>query len=72
MGFVGKLTSASWWSVPTVVTLSLPYSNEKNANNIRNYMKSNKLLIRPIFTPGRTLAKTFCSSISFDRKECVE
>ena len=54
-----------------MTTLSLPYTNEKDANRIRNYIKSNKLPIRPIFTPGRTLAKTFCSSRSYDRKNTV-
>ena len=53
-----------------MTTLSLPYTNEKDAYRIRNYIKSNKLPTRPIFTPGRTLAKTFCSSRTFDRKEC--
>ena len=34
-------------------TLSLPYTTEKDANCIRNYVKSNKMPIRQVFTPGR-------------------
>ena len=52
--------------VPKLATLSLPYTNERDANCIRNYIKSNKMPIRPIFTPGKTLAQTFCKSRPFD------
>ena len=52
--------------VPKLATLSLPYTNERDVNCIRNYIKSNKMPIRPIFTPGKTLAQTFCKSRSFD------
>ena len=31
--------------VPKLATLSLPYTNEKDANWIRNYIKSNKMPI---------------------------
>ena len=28
--------------------------------------------IRPIFTPGKTLAQTFCKSRPFDHKQCIK
>ena len=34
-------------------TLTLPYTREKDANKIRNYIKLNKLPIRLVFTPGK-------------------
>ena len=43
-----------------LATLTLPYTSDKDANRIRNYIKSNKMPIRPVFTPGKTLAQTFC------------
>ena len=46
-----------------LATSTLPYANDKNANRIRNYIKSNKMPIRPVFTPGKTLAQTFCRQI---------
>ena len=55
-----------------LATLTLPYTNDKDANCIRNYIKSNKMPIRPVFTPGKTLAQTFCRSRPFDQKECVK
>ena len=58
--------------VPKLATLSLPYTNERDANRIRNYIKSNKMPIRPIFTPGKTLAQTFCKSRPFDHKQCIK
>ena len=55
-----------------LATLTLPYTNDKDANRIRNYIKSNKVPVRPVFTPGKTLAQTFCRSKPFDQKECVK
>ena len=54
-----------------LATLTLPYTSDKDANRIRNYIKSNKMPIRPVFTPGKTLAQTFCRSRPFDQKECI-
>ena len=54
-----------------LATLTLPYTNDKDTNRIRNYIKSNKMPIRPVFTPGKTLAQTFCRSRPFDQRECV-
>ncbi|KAL5268773.1 hypothetical protein ACHWQZ_G002580 [Mnemiopsis leidyi] len=51
--------------------LKLPYISEKTSNQIRNYIKSRKLPIRPIFTPGRTLKDMFCRSRPFDQKGCI-
>ena len=55
-----------------LATLTLPYTNDKDANRIRNYIRSNKVPVRPVFTPGKTLAQTFCRSRPFDQKECVK
>ena len=55
-----------------LATLTLPYTNDKNANRIKNYIKSNKVPVRPVFTPGKTLAQNFCRSRPFDQKECVK
>ena len=52
-------------------TLSLPYTTEKDANSIRNYIHKNKIPIRPIFTPGKTLKKIFCQSRPLDTVKCV-
>ena len=54
-----------------LVTLTLPYTSDKDANRIRNYIKFNKMPVRPVFTPGKTLTQTFCRSRPFDQKECV-
>ena len=45
--------------VLTLATLTLPYTNDKDADRIRNYIKFNKVPVRPVFTPGKTLAQTF-------------
>ena len=58
--------------VSRLATLTLPYTNDKDANRIRNFIKSNKIPVRPVFTPGKTLAQTFCRSRPFDQKECVK
>ena len=55
-----------------LATLTLPYTSDKDANRIRNYIKSNKMPIRPVFTPGKTLAHTFCRSRPFDEIECAK
>ena len=52
-------------------TLSLPYTTEKDANCIRNYMKSNEMPIRLVFTPGKTLKKILCKSRPYDTSTCV-
>ena len=52
-------------------TLSLPYTTEKDANRIRNYVKSNKMPIRLVFTPGKTLKKIFCKSRPYDTSTSV-
>ena len=53
-------------------TLTLPYTNDRDANRIRNFIKSNKIPVRPVFTPGKNLAQTFCRSRLFDQKESVK
>ena len=53
------------------VTLTLPYTTEKDANRIRNYIKANEMQVRPVFTPGRTLKQTFCKSRPLDNNKCV-
>ena len=53
------------------VTLILPYTTEKDANRIRNYIKANKMQVRPVFTPGRTLKQTFYKSRLLDNNKCV-
>ena len=58
--------------VSRLATLTLLYKNDKDANCIRNFIKSNKIPVRPVFTPGKTLAQTFCRSRPFDQKECVK
>ena len=58
--------------VSRLATLTLPYTNDKDANRIRKFIKSNKIPVRPVFTPGKTLAQTFCRSRPFDQKECVK
>ena len=40
--------------VPKLATLTLPHTNERDSNRIRNFIKANKMPIRPIFTPGKT------------------
>ena len=50
--------------------LIIPYTNDHTSNKIRNYIKSLKLPIRPIFTPGNTLRATLCSSRPLDKKVC--
>ena len=52
-------------------TLSLPYTTEKDANRIRNYVKSNKMPICLVFTPAKTLKKIFCKSRPYDTSTCV-
>ena len=52
-------------------TLTLPYTTEKDANGIRNYVRSNKLPIRLVFTPGKTLNNMFCKSRPYDTSTCV-
>ena len=52
-------------------TLTLPYTTEKDANKIRNYVKSNKLSIHLVFTPGKTLKNMFCKSRPYDMSTCV-
>ena len=51
--------------------LTLPYTTEKGANKIRNYVKRNKLPIRLVFTPGKTLKNLFCKSRPYDTSTCV-
>ena len=46
--------------------LKLPYLSDNVSNKIRNYVKSRKLTVRIIFTPGNTLQQMFCSSRPFD------
>ena len=58
--------------VRRLAILTLPYTNERDANCIRNYMKSNKTPKRPIFTPVKTLAQTFCKSRPFDNKQRIK
>ena len=58
--------------VPKLATLTLPYTNERDSNCIRNFIKVNKMPIWPIFTPEKTLAQTFCKSRPFDQKQCVK
>ena len=53
------------------VTPTLPYTTEKDANRIRNYIKANKMQVRPVFTPSRTLKQTFCKSRPLDNNKCV-
>ena len=53
------------------VTLTLPYTTEKDANRIRNYIKAKKMQVRPVFTPGKTLKQTFCKSRPLDNNKCV-
>ena len=47
------------------------YTTEKDANRIRNYIRKNKIPIRPIFTPGKTLKKMFCQSRPLDTVKYV-
>ena len=47
------------------------HTTEKDANSIRNYVKSNKMPIRLVFTPGKTLKKIFCKSRPYDTSTCV-
>ena len=58
--------------VPKLATFTFPYTNERDSNRIRNFIKTNKMPIRSIFTPGKTLAQTFCKSRPFDQKQCVK
>ena len=53
------------------VTLTLPYTTEKDANRIRNYIKANKMQVRPVFTPGRTFKQTFCKFRPLDNNKCA-
>ena len=53
------------------VTLTLPYTTEKDANRNRNYIKANKMQVRPVFTPERTLKQTFSKSRPLDNNKCV-
>ena len=53
------------------ITLSLPYTTEKDANSVRNYIRKNNIPIRPIFTPGKTLKKILCQSRPLDTIKCV-
>ena len=53
------------------VSLSLPYTTERDANKIRNYIKSNNIPIRPVFTPGRTLKQQLCRSRPLDSVSCI-
>ena len=58
--------------VPKLATLTLPYTNERDSNRIRNFIKANKVPIRPILMPRKTLAQKFCKSRPFDQKQCVK
>ena len=51
--------------------LKLPYLSDNVSNKIRYYVKSRKLPVRIIFTPGNTLRQMFCSSRPFDKPSCV-
>ena len=51
--------------------LVLPYISEVVCNKIRNYIKQQKLKIRPIFKPGRTLSQMYCKSRPLDTRICV-
>ena len=44
-------------SQQNLVSLSLPYTTEKDANKIRNYIKSKKIPISPVFTPRGLYSK---------------
>jgi hypothetical protein len=52
------------------VPLTLPFISGAVCNKIRNYIKSNKLPIRVIFTPGKKLQDIFCRSRPLDKKTC--
>ena len=52
-------------------SLTLPYITEKDVNWIRNNIKVNKMQVRPVFTPGRTLKQTLCKSRPLENKKCV-
>ena len=52
------------------VPLTLPFISGAICNKIRNYIKSNKLPIRVIFTPGKKLQDIFCRSRPLDKKTC--
>ena len=54
-----------------ISTLTLLYTTEKDANRIRNYVRSNELPIRLVFTPGKTLKNMFCKSRPYDMSTCV-
>ena len=43
----------------------------KGCNRIRNYIKANKMQVRLVFTPGRTVEQTFCKSRPLDNNKCV-
>ena len=48
----------------------LPYISETISNNIKRYIISHQLPIRPVFTPGSKLRDIFCSSRPYDKKTC--
>ena len=50
--------------------LVLPFISDHISNKIRNYIASNKLPIKVIFTPGTKLEKLFCKSRPLDTKMC--
>ena len=50
--------------------LILPFISGTICNRIRNYIRSNKLPIRVIFTPGKKLQDIFCRSRPLDKKSC--
>ena len=52
-------------------SLSLPYTTERDANKIGNYIKSNNLPIRPVFTTGRTLKQQLYRSRPLDNISCI-
>ena len=65
------------WMLATILQIPFSpliaaYTNERDSNRIRNFIKADKMPIRPIVIPGKTLAQTFCKSRPFDQKQCVK
>ena len=51
--------------------MCLDFVSDQISNKIRNYIKSQKLPIRVVFTPGRKLRNVFCKSRPYDHKKCL-
>lgn len=56
---------------PQFTTVCLPYTSESDSNRIRRYIRRNRIPLRPVFTPGKTLRQIFCNSRPLDRATCV-